>query len=221
MNRSSNGFLPVVYGFKPTVVYGSVPITYALLVIERMRTDANQSSDGFAPTIYARSVIERTRTNANRSSNGFAPTIHALSVLERTRTYANRSSNRFTSPIYDFSHCRVFYSTLRGQDTLRDEVQPYASRSFLHVQSPATRRRYATRWSTPLRIEPACRSLPDDRWHSSRLRRIGINVPTLVHRERTWNCGTISYEDPYGRTNPRAYGTEKPTAQEIPRFWLL
>jgi len=129
MNRSSNGFLPVVYGFKPTVVYGSVPITYALLVIERMRTDANQSSDGSAPTIYARSVIERTRTNANRSSNGFAPTIHALSVLECTRTYANRSSNRFTSPIYDFSHCRVFYSTLRGQDTLRDEVQPYASRS--------------------------------------------------------------------------------------------
>jgi len=52
MNQSSNRFLPVVYGFKPTVVYGSMPSIYALMVIEHKCTNVNQSSNGFAPTIY-------------------------------------------------------------------------------------------------------------------------------------------------------------------------
>jgi len=71
MNRSSNGFLPVVYGFMPTV--------------------------------YMLSVIERERVNANQSSNGFVPSI------------------------YDFCKCRVPYSTLRGQDTLHNQVRCYVT----------------------------------------------------------------------------------------------
>jgi len=52
MNWLSNGFLPVVYGFKPTVVYGSMPSIYALMVIKHKRTDANRPSNGFTPLIY-------------------------------------------------------------------------------------------------------------------------------------------------------------------------
>jgi len=74
MNRSSNGFLPVVFGLKPT--------TYALSVIKR----------------------ERAATAAT-----------------------DRSLNGFVRPIYDFCVSRVPYPMPRGLDTLRDEVQRYAT----------------------------------------------------------------------------------------------
>jgi len=41
-----------MYGCKPTVVYGSMPSTYMLMVIKHKCMDANRSSNGFAPTIY-------------------------------------------------------------------------------------------------------------------------------------------------------------------------
>jgi len=44
MNRSSNGFLPVVYSFMPTI--------YMLSVIKCKHATMNQSSNGFVPLIY-------------------------------------------------------------------------------------------------------------------------------------------------------------------------
>ncbi len=44
MNQSLNGFLPAVYGFVPT--------TYALSVIEHKCITMNQSLNGFVPPIY-------------------------------------------------------------------------------------------------------------------------------------------------------------------------
>jgi len=44
MNQSSNGFLPVIYGFKPTI--------YMLSVIKHKFVTTNWSSNGFVPPIY-------------------------------------------------------------------------------------------------------------------------------------------------------------------------